>query len=90
MLQVIKRSGKKEPFDSQKLRISLTATSDESGNILNESDINSIVLEMEKLVEEKTVVTSRQLYTMLVGILYTLSPVLADLYCGHNENAWKK
>lgn len=90
MLQVTKRSGKTEPYDSQKLKVSLATSSDEAGQILNDSDINNIVMEMDKLVEGKTQVTSQQLYTMLIGILYTWSPVLADRYSGHKENAWKR
>ncbi len=90
MLTVQKRSGKTEPFYAQKVRASLEATSDEAGQPLNEGDIETIQRELLHMLEEKTTVTSRQIYIMIVGILYAhMFDKVVCCYRDSVNNAWR-
>jgi transcriptional regulator NrdR family protein len=70
MLTVIKRNGENQVFDIEKIKNSLAAASDESRAPLNKSDINNIAHCLERIVADKTVIHSKEIYTVLAGILY--------------------
>lgn len=90
MLTVVKRSGASEPFDAAKIRNSLAATSDEMKEPLNDADLRIIVNYVEQMLQERTVITSRQLYTMICGVLYANKFFdLLEAYARSEENAWK-
>lgn len=65
MLTVVKRSGKSEPFDPQKLENSLAAASDELRKPLSQGDINLIMSPVLRAVVTKQSVTSSELYDLL-------------------------
>ena len=89
MLTVIKRTGLEEPYNQNKITNSIAAVAEELGQPLNTSDIASIASEMEQLIAEKTKITSRQLYMILIGILITCGFTdIANSYIKHISNPW--
>lgn len=90
MLTIKKRKGDDQPFMPEKIRMTLVNTGDYAGQPFNESDINGIIRELEGILEGKETVTSRQIYVILAGILYTrgFASVL-DRYTKCKRNAWR-
>lgn len=90
MLQVIKRSGKTESYAPMKIRDSLAAASDEIGQPLNEGDLNTLMRELELLLRDRGTVSSRELYILVVGILYTNGfAKMVEAYIANERNAWR-
>lgn len=90
MLTVIKRSGKQEPFSEEKVARSLANTSDEAGQAFTRGDVSSMVQELVRMLQEKTTVSSREVYVMIVGILFTRGfAAVAARYTGSQDNAWR-
>lgn len=71
MLTIIKRSGRKEPFELEKTKQSLAASSDEAKEPLNESDLRRIMAELKQILEGKELVTTQQIVVIITGLLYT-------------------
>ena len=90
MLLITKRSGGVEPYDPEKVKSSIADISDEVGQPLNESDLNSIIRELGQMLEGKESATTRQIYVILVGILYTRGrQKVLERYVGYAKNAWR-
>lgn len=90
MLTVIKRSGQREVYQPEKITQTLAAASDDLKRPLNQSDLKYIARRITELLEGKEEVPSRDIYTCLVGVLYTEGyPQLAAAYVGYDRNPWK-
>lgn len=90
MVTVIKRSGEEEPFKLDKIKTTLSATSDDAKIMLNESDINSIIKQVGDILNGDGKVKSHNIYVVLCGVLYTMGFTgLLEKYTQHISNAWK-
>ena len=90
MLTIIKRSGEKEPFDPEKSKRSLAIASDGINRPIGESDLKMLTEELCGMLDGKTEVTSRQLNTMLTGLLYVWGfRDVAECYTKHTGNMWQ-
>lgn len=90
MLTIIKRDKREEEFNMEKITVALTSASDNISQPLNTSDINSIEKELAHLLEERTKITSYQLYTMLIGVLYARRLYdIVEEYTSNSGNAWR-
>lgn len=90
MITVIKRNGQRQPFDENKIRISLEATSDEINQPMSSGEISNVVKEVIEIFKGKSEITARQIYLVIAGILYAdgYRGVLSA-YTDFKENAWK-
>lgn len=87
MLMVIKRSGKEEAFEPEKIKSTLAAASDELKKPLATSDINIIASELNKRLEGKEKITSKALFELLVGTLRREGYIeLANSYVSNSLN----
>jgi transcriptional regulator NrdR family protein len=66
MLMVIKRSGREEIFDIEKIKSTLGIASDELGEPLTQSGINLIIEPVLKRLEGKNKVTSKEIFAEVV------------------------
>lgn len=83
MLTVIKRSGREEPFDREKIYKCLAVTSDEAGLPLTEGDLQQIICEVESVLQGREKVYHYQISAVVAGVLYTWGFVkLAGAYRG--------
>lgn len=91
MPTVIKRSGKAQPFDPEKAKRSLAVTSDEIKRPLGEGDLKEIIHELCAMLEGKETVTSAQINTMLVGIMYIRGfHDVVKRYTEYAGNTWQR
>lgn len=89
-MTVIKRIGEREPFSREKMHLSLKNTSDDLGQPLGEREIDSLINEVEAVLDGKDEVLSRHIYCVVAGVLYTRHFYdLAKAYTGYVDNAWK-
>lgn len=70
-MTIIKKSGKKEVFSSEKLSRSIAAASEEATQPLNESDIKGIVMDFQQIVKGKDLITTQQIDVIVNGLLYS-------------------
>jgi len=70
-MTVIKKSGKKEAFSTEKLMQSIAAASDEAKEPLNESDLKILLAEFQMITKEKNLITSQQIDIIVNGLLYS-------------------
>lgn len=90
MLTVIKRTGRHEPFNVEKIKRVLANISDERNEPLNEGDLRGITRELESIIDQKASISSKHLYIIIVGILYTQGfTYILESYTRHVSNAWK-
>lgn len=90
MLMIKKRSGIVQPFSPQKLKTALASTSDEIGRPFNESDLNDLVGDVQRILEGKETASSWDVYIIVLGLLYNrgFSKIL-ESYAGYRGNAWR-
>lgn len=69
-MNVIKKSGKIEPFAADKLYHSIAAASDDAKTPMNQSDLKIFVSEFLEVVKEKDTITSQQIDVIICGLLY--------------------
>lgn len=85
-----KRNGSMESFDPQKLQNALAATSDEIQQPLNQSDLDDITGEVARILEGGGSLTTRDVYTLTAGLLYTRGlHRLLEAYTRSTRNAWR-
>ena len=82
-MKIVKKDGKLEEYNSEKLRTSIENSSKETNCILNESDLNYIQKEVEKTIKflasiNKKIVSSREIRMILFETLKN---------CGFNQIA---
>lgn len=89
MLTVIKRSGKEEPFDPEKLKKTIIAADNDSVEPMNESDLKFIMSRVLERLEGREKITSREVYELLVGCMREQKfDFLADAYINFADNHW--
>jgi transcriptional regulator NrdR family protein len=90
MITVIKRSGNKERFSAEKIRNTLAAASDENGSPLGSGDLQYLSIAVEKELESRETVSSREILFTLIDILRENGHnALADSYISYVTNQWK-
>lgn len=90
MLTVMKRNGEKEAFSEEKLCNAVANASDEIQQPLTKGDIDSVLEDMLRILDCRTVVTSREIFIVVCGILYARGfEDIAKAYKGHSSNAWR-
>jgi len=78
---IIKRSGKEEDFDIEKVKHSIAAASDELKRPFNVSDLNRLARCLEELLKGKEKITSREISIYLIGLMHLEGhPELAESY----------
>lgn len=81
MAMVIKRSGRQEAFDVQKIKNTLGTASDELGRPMSHSDIKLVVTPVLNFVTGRETVSSREIYDELIQSLRACGfHDLADAY----------
>lgn len=70
-MTIIKKSGRKETFSSEKLLNSIAAASDEAKQPLNKSDLNTILVDFQQIVKGKDLITTQQIDVIVNGLLYS-------------------
>lgn len=89
MPTITKRTGHKQPFDSSKIQRALTASSDEAGQPMGQSDIALILDDVQSMLKGKKEATSFQIYMMVAGSLYVRGfKGVLRAYEAYTKNAW--
>lgn len=70
-MTIIKKSGKKEPFSTEKFLHSIDAASKEAGENLSDAEIRRILAEFQQIVNGKERMTTQQIDVVINGLLYT-------------------
>lgn len=66
---VIKKSGRKEDFSSQKLASSIRSANQKTDETV---DVNSLVYDFDRIVSGKDLITTKQIDIIVYGLLYAL------------------
>lgn len=86
MLTIIKKNGQREEFCVNKIKSSLAASSDEAKQPLNESDLTSILHELQQILDGKTTVSTQQITVIIAGLLYLKGFIgVLQVYLGYKN-----
>jgi transcriptional regulator NrdR family protein len=89
MLTVLKRSGRIETFDPEKIKHTLASASDELGRPMNQADIDRLVEPVVRLAEGKQPITTREIYeTIVKSMAESGFTQLAEAYRTNTGNYW--
>lgn len=90
MLMVIKRSGRKEPFDMEKVRTTLITAGNELDEPLTYGDVDCLLAPVRAFTEGKHLLTSRDIYNNLISNMENLGfHRLAKAYRSGNSSYWE-
>jgi hypothetical protein len=70
IMELIKKSGRREPFQIEKVQNSITAACDEAGCLLTAGELKRLAAEVGEIVSGKPSVTSKEISTVVAGVLY--------------------
>lgn len=86
MLTVIKRSGKEELFNIEKIKNSAAAASDELRQPLSSGDIQNLAVGVQKQLTGKEKISTKELFEIVVNTMRKEGfSELADAYAGGNS-----